>query len=201
MKHGQSLGLQRCPHCNVAKPNLQAVTDFSTRDDNGRHARMWLCYRCTTCGGALLAVAPMVDVNHPYKMDITDIWPAPQIVHESVPERARTFLEQAIASIHAPAGAVLLAGSAIDAMLKEKGFKKGSLYSRIESAATEHLITAEMAEWAHEVRLEANDQRHADEDAPLPNEAEASKSIEFATALAQFLFVLPARVAIGRGEK
>ncbi|UQW75707.1 DUF4145 domain-containing protein [Pseudomonas avellanae] len=134
-------------------------------------------------------------------MDITDIWPSPQVVHESVPERARTFLEQAIASIHAPAGAVLLAGSAIDAMLKEKGLKKGSLYSRIETAATEHLITAEMAEWAHEVRLEANDQRHADEDAPLPNEAEASKSIEFATALAQFLFVLPARVAIGRGAK
>ncbi len=201
MKHGQSLGLLRCPHCNIAKPNLQAANSVATKDDKERRARIWLCYKCTTCGGVLLAVAPVVDPNDPYRMDITDIWPSPQVVHESVPERARTFLEQAIASIHAPAGAVLLAGSAIDAMLKEKGLKKGSLYSRIETAATEHLITAEMAEWAHEVRLEANDQRHADEDAPLPNEAEASKSIEFATALAQFLFVLPARVAIGRGAK
>lgn len=201
MKHGQSLGLLRCPHCNIAKPNLQAANSVATKDDKERHTRIWMCYKCTTCGGVLLAVAPVVDQNDPYRMEITDIWPSPQVVHESVPERARTFLEQAIASIHAPAGAVLLAGSAIDAMLKEKGFKKGSLYSRIESAATEHLITAEMAEWAHEVRLEANDQRHADEDAPLPNEAEASKSIEFATALAQFLFVLPARVAIGRALK
>lgn len=201
MKHGQSLDLHRCPHCNVAKPNLQAANTLSTKDDKEANARIWMCYRCTICGGVLLAVAPVINPNDPHRMDITNIWPAPQIVHESVPDRARIFLEQAIASIHAPAGAVMLAGSAVDAMLKEKGFKKGSLYSRIENAAAEHLITAEMAEWAHEVRLEANDQRHADEDAALPNEAEASKSIEFATALAQFLFVLPARVAIGRGAK
>ncbi|MNW06866.1 hypothetical protein D3C71_2033470 [compost metagenome] len=57
-----------------------------------------------------------------------------------------------------------------------------------------------MAAWAHEVRLDANDQRHDDEDGALPDEADARKSIEFATALAQFLFVLPARVARGRGQ-
>ena len=56
-----------------------------------------------------------------------------------------------------------------------------------------------MAAWAHEVRLDANDQRHADEGAPLPAEADAAKVIEFAKALAEFLFVLPARVARGRG--
>jgi hypothetical protein len=52
--------------------------------------------------------------------------------------------------------------------------------------------------WAHEVRLDANDQRHADESAPLPSEADAKKAIEFAQALAQFLFVLPALVTRGR---
>jgi hypothetical protein len=109
-------------------------------------------------------------------------------------------LEQAIASIHAPAGAVMLTASSVDAMLKEKGLTEGSLYKRIAAASANHLITAEMAEWAHEVRLEANDQRHADEEAALPDEADASKAIEFATALAQFLFVLPARVARGRGQ-
>ncbi|MNJ69013.1 hypothetical protein D3C77_653150 [compost metagenome] len=85
-------------------------------------------------------------------------------------------------------------------MLKEKGLKEGSLYKRIDAAAAQHLITAEMAIWAHEIRLDANDQRHADDEAVLPNEADADKVIEFATALAQFLFVLPARVAQGRGR-
>jgi hypothetical protein len=84
-------------------------------------------------------------------------------------------------------------------MLKDKGFKDGSLYSRIESAVAAHLITSEMGVWAHEIRLDANDQRHSDEQAPLPSEADAAKAIEFANALAQFLYVLPAMVVRGRG--
>ena len=85
-------------------------------------------------------------------------------------------------------------------MLKEKGLKEGSLNTRINAAAKSHLITEDMAAWAHEIRLDANDQRHADEEAVLPNEALAAKSIEFATALAQLLFVLPSRVARGRAR-
>ncbi|AQL36417.1 DUF4145 domain-containing protein [Pseudomonas syringae] len=200
MKQGNSLSLQRCPHCNVAKPHLQAIRNDSTLDDKGVNPRYWSTYKCSICGGVVLAVAPFYDKHDPTAFDITDIWPAPQIVHPSIPERAKRYLEQAIASIHAPAGAVMLTASAVDAMLKEKGLKDGSLYSRIEAAATHHLITPEMASWAHEIRLDANDQRHSDEDASMPSEAEASKAVEFATALAQFLFVLPARVARGRAN-
>src|SRR5437870_1656655 len=60
------------------------------------------------------------------------------------------------------------------------------------------LITAEMAEWAHEVRLDANAQRHADRAATRPTGEDARRCIEFALALAEFLFVLPARVKRGR---
>ena len=115
-----------------------------------------------------------------------------------LPPRAKDFLTQAIASVHAPAGAVMLTASSVDAMLKAKGYREGSLYTRIDAAANDHLITEEMSAWAHEIRLDANDQRHADEEAPLPEAADAEKAIEFAKALAQFLFVLPARVERGR---
>ncbi|MCF4995526.1 DUF4145 domain-containing protein [Pseudomonas syringae] len=193
MQHGATLELDRCPHCNVAKPNMPTQANFLTKNDRSHKPREWRAYACKTCGGVVLAVAPAID-----KGVITDIWPSAKRVDDSVPARARAFLEQAISSIHAPAGAVMLAASAVDALLKEKGLKDGKLYSRILTAAAQHLITNEMAEWAHEVRLEANDQRHADEEAPLPNEADAERVIEFAIALAQFLFVLPARVAQGR---
>ncbi len=92
----------------------------------------------------------------------------------------------------------MLLASAVDAMLKDKGLKDGSLYARIDAAAKSHLITEEMAAWAHEIRLDANDQRHADDTVTLPNTADAEKVIEFAKALVQFLYVLPARVARGR---
>lgn len=138
--------------------------------------------------------------GHPVHSDIIEIWPASQQVHDAIPERARTYLDQAIASIHAPAGAVMLTASAVDAMLKAKGLKEGSLFKRIDTAAANHLITDEMAAWAHEVRLDANDQRHDDEEGVMPAEVDAKKSIEFAMALAQFLFVLPASVERGRAQ-
>ena len=92
----------------------------------------------------------------------------------------------------------MLAASAVDAMLKDKGYRDGSLYGRIDQAAKDHLITNEMAAWAHEIRLDANDQRHADDEAPMPSQDDALKAVEFVKALAQFLFVLPARVERGR---
>lgn len=200
MKLGPSLPLQRCPHCHVAKPGLKYVNSVETENDRSSNSRCWYCFKCTTCGGVIMAVAPVRPGGSHMQFDITSIWPSPQVVDEAVPARARAFLEQAIASSHAPAGAVMLTASAVDAMLKEKGLKEGSLNARIKSAAGQHLITAEMATWAHEIRLDANDQRHADDGAALPDEADAAKAIEFATALAQFLFVLPARVARGRAQ-
>lgn len=95
----------------------------------------------------------------------------------------------------------MLAATAVDAMLKARGYPSGTLNQRIEKAAADHVITADMAQWAHDVRLDANDQRHADENAELPSDADAKRCVEFAQALAEFLFVLPARVQRGLKPK
>ena len=128
------------------------------------------------------------------------IFPQPNSVPEVVPETAREYLSQALRSLHTPAGAVMLAASAVDAMLKAKEYEEGSLYARIEAAASDHLITTDMSEWAHDVRLDANDQRHADIAAALPTVGDAQRCNDFAQALAEFLFVLPERVHRGRGS-
>ncbi|OAS04038.1 hypothetical protein AYO08_15600 [Pseudomonas putida] len=190
-----TIKLDRCPHCTVAAPHLRWDMNTETYDSAERNRRRWVGYTCQSCGGVILTVASFGGSTY---MNIESIWPKPQSVDEAIPERARMFLSQAISSVHAPAGAVMLCASAVDAMLKEIGLKQGKLYGRIGQAAAQHLITAEMADWAHEVRLGANDQRHADEDADLPDEADARQAIEFAQALGQFLFVLPSRVRKGR---
>jgi hypothetical protein len=94
----------------------------------------------------------------------------------------------------------MLCASSVDAMLKAKRYDdpKQSLYKRIEKASSDQLITEGMKDWAHEIRLDANDQRHADQGVTLPTTADAQRNIEFAQALGQFLFALPARVAQGR---
>jgi hypothetical protein len=93
----------------------------------------------------------------------------------------------------------MLAASAVDSMLKAKGLMKGDLFPRIQEAVKSHLITPEMGEWAHEIRLDANDQRHADDSTPLPGIEDAQRVIDFAEALGEFLFVLPSHVTRGRG--
>ncbi|RMG67633.1 MAG: DUF4145 domain-containing protein [Calditrichaeota bacterium] len=190
-KLSSQLVLNRCPHCGVDNPNLTQAARFETNDFLKKSPRVWACYMCARCGGVVTAYA-MKDSD-----DVQEIYPSPVEVDEMLPERARQYLEQAINSINAPAGAVMLAASAVDALLKAKGLKEGSLYSRIKKAAKEHLITEEMAQWAHEVRLGANEQRHADDDSPLPTQDDAKRLIDFVQALGMFLFILPGRVKRG----
>jgi len=185
------LKLDRCPHCGVAKPFLPTKHQMRTNDSNNANVREWSFYVCSDCGGVITASAP--DTNGL----ICEMFPESASLEDSIPGRARAFLQQAINSLLAPAGAVMLTASAVDAMLKEKGYKDGDLYPRINKAVEDGLITEEMGQWAHEIRLDANDQRHADENADLPDAANASKCIEFARSLAQFLFVLPAQVERG----
>src|SRR5687767_5631895 len=126
MKHGNHLPLDRCPHCNVAQPVLANLWGHNYADHAGQNQRSWHTYRCSTCGGVVLAVSPAAQ-----GAEITQTWPDRESISEAIPERARSFLAQAIASLHAPSGAVMLAASAVDAMLKHKDLKVGSLNARI----------------------------------------------------------------------
>lgn len=190
----QNLVLPRCPHCNVDSPNLFTVHRHETRDHSGANQRRWIFYSCGRCGGVVIASAANFD------QEVREVYPQSPQVDQDLPEKAKAYLEQAFMSINAPAGAVMLAASAVDAMLKDKKYVEGSLYTRIEKAAADHLITEDMAKWAHDVRLDANDQRHADQAGSLPTQTDAKRAIDFAAALGTFLFVLPARVRRGLTE-
>ena len=188
---GKLLELKRCPHCSVDCPHLRYMDECMTKDHTEIFQRIWVMYACTRCGGVITACS---EEGSPY---IVEMHPKSLEVEEAIPDRAREYLEQAISSISAPAGAIMLAASSVDAMLKEKGLNSGKLYSRINLAVEEHLITKEMSEWAHEVRLDANNQRHSDNSSTLPTSDDAKKAIDFVQALGTFLFVLPARVKRG----
>lgn len=186
-----NLIIDRCPHCSVANPNLFKQHYLTTTDHSGYIEKHWFVYTCGSCGGVVIAWATKPG------QEVMQIFPEPQTVDDDIPEKPKAYLKQAIASIHAPAGAVMLAASSVDSMLRIKGYSDGTLYKRIEKAAEDHLITEEMAAWAHEVRLDANEQRHADERASLPTGEDAQRIIDFALAFAEFLYVLPAKVRRG----
>jgi len=186
-----SLQLERCPHCTIARPQLVEKHHLNTNDHEGKNPRFWRVYVCTNCGGVVTAYS--------YKPNeaVLGFYPKIRRIEENLPPKVKKYMEQAIQSIHAPSGAIMLCASAVDAMLKEKGLISDTLYKRIDKATKDHIITEGMAEWAHQVRLDANDQRHADVDASDATEVDAKNAIDFTEALAELMFVLPARVKRG----
>ena len=189
------LPLDFCPHCGTARPfigmpNQANWVPFAGHDGK---RRLWGVYGCSSCGKLIVAVG---DDDKP-ETPVKEIYPVPKSPPEEVPQKPKEFLRQAYLSLSAPAGAVMLCASAVDAMLKAHGYDQDSLYDRIEKAVSNHLLTKEMGEWAHHVRLEANDQRHADKNAGFPTQEQAEQSIEFTEALAEILFVLPDRARRG----
>lgn len=190
------LDLPRCPYCHVDKPLLNYQGQVETTAQIGGLKRYWKWYVCNRCGGVVTAAS-----TNGWEGEVVDYYPKGRTVDDAIPPTARRFLAQAIDSLHAPDGSIMLCASAVDAMLKQKGYKEGTLNQRIAQAANDHLITSEMAKWAHEIRLDANEPRHADEEANPPNFQDAERVVDFVLALGEFLFVLPSRVKRGlKGE-
>lgn len=198
----KSLDLERCPHCGIARPALHyhykyrepGGGDLPAWDDSVK-GRIWGLFQCRACGQMVLA---RTDFDYPSALSgYETIFPSQRAVPKNLPSIAANYLKQAFDTLGSPDAATVMAASAIDAMLKDKGFKSGSLNARIDAARDKGEVTADMASWAHHVRLEANDVRHADEAKPHATKAEAVQAVEFAEALGRYMYELPAKVTRG----
>lgn len=190
---GDFLQLDRCPHCSVDTPHLQRQYKFTTPNKLTATPRFWGLFTCNRCGGTVLTE----EVDTAPLTNVLTYYPSIREVDNSVPESARQYLDDAYKTKGVPSGCIMLAASSIDAMLKDKGFIEGSLHNRIGEAAKAKIITDSMKDWAHQIRLEANDIRHADINATKPTSKDAERILEFTSALAKFLYELPALVNKG----
>lgn len=188
----------RCPHCSTPNPTFEQwwITNGPVENKLGGAQYPWGTYFCTACGGGLLARGEAGGKGEDGPITLTI--PGPRSVHEDLPPMAKRFLQQAMDTLHAPDAAAMTAGSAVDAMLKDIGYEKGSVYERINLAVKDHKLTESMGEWAHEVRLGSNRPRHADTERPHVLPEEAAQAVEFAESLGHFLFVLTKRIERGR---
>lgn len=186
------INLSRCLHCQAAYPSLEIKWQCDTQDYRGQNLRHWRVYQCSYCGSLVTASAREL------KRQLMAHFPRRTAIKIDDPGRP-IELEQAFDTLHTPSGAVQWAGSAVDAMLKTKGYIDGPLYERIKEASRDHLITAGMASWALQVRLGPNDLRPTELDDSIPSSEEAKMSVAFAQALATFLEISPAGILPGIG--
>lgn len=184
-------GVDRCPHCGVVHPNLyRAWSDTWFQDGE----KKWASYRCNSCDSVVTGLFEL----RSRKLEAVSIWPELRAAHHDIPEPARTYLQQAYETLHAPDAAAVMAGSAVDAMLKMLGYgDTSSIYERIDKALADGHVTKGMAAWGKSVCLGASRPHRAAAQGPHISPDEAKLSVDFADALGSFLFVLTARVERG----
>lgn len=190
----QLLGVPNCPHCGTAHPTLQRVWHSQQprpRADEKRTS-IWAAFSCTTCGGVVSVRGQPGEVAGNALVDA--IFPAAWEAHAAIPAAVARYLKQAKQTLSNTDASVLMSAAAIDAMLKDKGLHEGTLYARIDQAVAKGLITQGMADWAHRVRLDANNSRHADGGSPEPLDDDAQRAFDYADALTEILYVLPSRM-------
>ncbi len=194
LKLTQQLLLAECPHCQTANPNI--VGEGGELETNGPkgYSRKWLHYTCQSCGGCIIAAARSSDA---YSI-VTEIYPRPKSgLSTNIPELSRDFLREARDGVFNPRSCIMVCASAVQAMLAEKKIEATSIYRSLNKAVKEGVLSEDLAKWGHQVRLEANEQRHVDKDKPAPTTEDAERCLEFTMMLAEILFVIPARVSKG----
>src|SRR5687767_6593515 len=84
-------GLDRCPHCGIAAPEMLLMWKSDCITPPGEHyGHNWATFRCTTCYNLLLAKS--IKGNQGTTI-IDKIYPAPRTIPDELPELAIRFLK------------------------------------------------------------------------------------------------------------
>jgi hypothetical protein len=91
------LEIAKCPHCSIDKPSMRQQTRFPTATHAGKNPRYWATYACVRCGGVVIAA------SQKETGDVHEIYPKLQSVEDTIPDPAKSYLQQAIDTLHSPA--------------------------------------------------------------------------------------------------
>ena len=112
---------------------------------------------------------------------------------DGVPEPVMRAYEQAIRCFTASSfdACALMCRRCLEALCKAHGISTGSLQSKLEELANQHIIDTRLVEWAHGIRIVGNEAAH-DTDAEL-NKDDARDSLDFTEAILMYIFALSNR--------
>ena len=194
-----------CPHCGTRRVSFSIVCEsprLKHQDSN-----VWDCLAdCANCTCSVLAVFFMCDDLRPteaaFRRDLARhellrVSPSGPRIPEYVPENIAAFYDQGLDSLYRnfdAAGAMFR--KSLDIALRMKfPDVEGSLKQRIDRAAKQHMLTEDLAEWSHRIRLGGNTAIH--EDRPYTQE-EAQHLQVFCDLVLRYLFTLPGMLAKAR---
>lgn len=201
-----------CPHCKVQKASFTGRVVLATESDiesriplSCPHCHEVVVYKAMHWSGFRDS---FYQYDETYNLNVLESriqlmgnYPT-GTVHSApadVPERIGKFFIEAQENLVGGKfeTCILLCGKVLD--IATKGMDQAwSLEKRLKKLATDGKITADMADWAEEIRLDRNEAAHADEDF---DKDDASEIIGFTEAFLNYVYTLPALVHERRKQR
>ena len=199
-----------CPHCSGEKIGFTFVAECRLQPEIP--IRFMVLYKCNKCQGGFVVIYLQKIRSAAYKSpaaattDPTDVgftvaekYPArmPTRVPAHVPDPLGRFFQQAHDGFrrgdHDASGAMSrkVVDVSTQKLLGEDSKKYGNIAGRIDALAYAGKLTAELKDWAHQVRLGGNEAAHDQE--PYSKE-EAEELLDFAELYLTYVYTLPARL-------
>jgi hypothetical protein len=197
-----------CPHCSAENSTFLFQHVYQVKKGD-RPSIFWMLFQCPRCSAGVVVKASMKKQQIPfdaYKGDIRDLFHSV----EHFPRRpfvdAPSGLPTDVQRLYLRAAqcfqrddmdsASMMFRKTLEVALKEKfGDFPGNLYQHIQHLAQAHLLTDDLAQWAHEIRIDGNRGAH---EAQEPDWEDTRQLKEFLHVFLLYTFSLPALVEARR---
>ncbi|HYE11960.1 MAG TPA: DUF4145 domain-containing protein, partial [Patescibacteria group bacterium] len=188
---------QSCGFCN--KPvNFKKLTDAYRSGDNGspytdKESYYSVMYGCPNCEKQSLIVFGSIAVSGGrtffYKTQFPKYSPirmadVPEEIEKDRFEAWNCYFNGCFKS------SAIMARAALQRAVRKLEAEGKGLYNEIENLKDKSVITKQLADFAHEVRITGNDFAHPDEISEV-NQKEVEESLDFLDGFLEMVFVLP----------
>ena len=175
-----------CPHCGF----------YSTISLMAYHHSHHI-YTCDKCDGITLLIIQNKEIVDQYPKRVPKLDPAiPTDVANDYVEAVKCF------DIGANKASAVMCRRALQTSVVQKGAAKGKLNDQIDELFKKGIITEDIMNWSHEIRLTGNIGAHPDQDGlenVTPQDAE--ELIKFMEEYLNYVYIMPAKVAEKRARK
>ena len=157
---------------------------------------MFEIYQCDNCEELILLIYSDTEI-HQYPTRIPKL-------DESIPKQVADDYIEAIRcfDVGAKKASVVMCRRALQNSVIERGAKKDKLLNQIDELFGNQIITKDIRNWAHEIRLTGNIGAHPDEDGLNDvNHEDADELIKFMEEYLNYVYIMPAMVAKKRAKK
>ena len=173
-----------CPYCGV-------FSTISIRTQSGGHC----IYECDQCNEIFLLIIDGEQIIDQYPKRTPKLDPAiPKDVANDYIEAIKCY------DVSAFKASVVMCRRALQTSVIDKGASNGRLIDQIDELCRKGIITEDIKNWSHEIRLTGNIGAHPDglEDV---SPQDADELIKFMEEYLNYVYIMPAKVAAKRARE